>query len=37
MEEVGYGQGYQKYDKESYLPEKLRGKRYYNQKNEKEN
>lgn len=37
MEEVGYGQGYQKYDKESYLPEKLRGKMYYNQKNDKEN
>ena len=29
MEEVGYGKGYQKYDKESYLPEKLKGKKYY--------
>jgi putative ATPase len=29
MEEVGYGKGYQKYDKSSYLPEKLRGKEYF--------
>ena len=29
MEEVGYGKGYQKYDQESYLPEKLKGKKYY--------
>jgi len=29
MKEVGYGEGYEKYDKESYLPEKLRGKKYY--------
>ena len=29
MEEVGYGKGYQKYDKTSYLPEKLRGKEYF--------
>ncbi len=29
MEEVGYGKGYQKYEKGSYLPERLIGKRYY--------
>jgi len=29
MEEVGYGKGYEKYDKESYLPEKLKGKKYF--------
>ncbi len=29
MDEIGYGKGYEKYDKESYLPEKLKGKRYY--------
>jgi len=29
MKEVGYGKGYEKYDEESYLPEKLRGKKYY--------
>jgi len=29
MENVGYGKGYEKYDEESYLPEKLRGKKYY--------
>lgn len=27
--EIGYGKGYQKYTKESLLPEKLKGKRYY--------
>jgi len=32
MDEVGYGKGYEKYDKESYLPEKLRGKEYFNKK-----
>lgn len=31
MDEAGYGKGYQKYDTESYLPEKLTGKRYYRQ------
>jgi len=30
MKEISYGEGYEKYDKESYLPEKIRGKRYYN-------
>ena len=29
MKEVGYGRGYEMYDKKSYLPEKLRGKKYY--------
>ena len=29
MGEIGYGKGYEKYDKQSYLPEKLRGKRYF--------
>src|SRR3989344_5737737 len=28
MKELGYGKGYEKYDKESYLPEKLKGKKY---------
>jgi len=29
MKEIGYGEGYEKYDKESYLPEKLKAKKYY--------
>jgi hypothetical protein len=29
MKEVGYGEGYEKYDQDSYLPEKLQGKKYY--------
>ena len=29
MENVGYGKGYQRYDKESYLPEKLQEKVYF--------
>lgn len=29
MKKLGYGQGYQKYTKESLLPEKLKGKKYY--------
>jgi putative ATPase len=29
MDEVGYGKGYEKYDKKSYLPEKLKSKKYY--------
>lgn len=29
MEEIGYGEGYEKYTKESLLPEKLKGKKYY--------
>lgn len=31
MGEAGYGKGYEKYDNESYLPEKLKEKRYYKQ------
>ena len=34
MKEVGYGKGYEMYDKRSLLPEKLNGKKYY-PKNEK--
>jgi putative ATPase len=29
MKGLGYGAGYEKYDQESYLPEKLKGKRYF--------
>ncbi len=29
MKEVGYGEGYEAYDKQSYLPEKLQGEKYY--------
>jgi putative ATPase len=29
MKEMGYGKEYQKYDQDSYLPEKLRNRRYY--------
>lgn len=28
MEELGYGEGYEKYDMDDYLPEKLKGKKY---------
>jgi len=28
MKDIGYGKGYEKYDHESYLPEKLKGKKY---------
>src|SRR5207244_2619027 len=28
MKNLGYGKGYEKYDKESYLPEKLKKKKY---------
>lgn len=28
MKELGYGEGYEKYDEESYLPEKLKNKKY---------
>lgn len=35
MKELGYGSGYEKYDKGSLLPEKLKGKKYYNNNNEK--
>jgi putative ATPase len=29
MKDEGYGKGYKKYDTESYLPEKLKGKKYF--------
>lgn len=29
MKELGYGKGYQKYTKESLLPDKIKGKKYY--------
>ena len=29
MKQVGYGEGYEKYEKVSHLPEKLQGKVYY--------
>ena len=29
MENLGYGEGYEKYDKEEYLPEKLKGTKYF--------
>jgi putative ATPase len=29
MKEVGYGEGYEKYDTQSHLPEKLKGKKYF--------
>jgi len=28
MKDIGYHKGYKLYDKESYLPEKLKGKKY---------
>ena len=35
MKDVGYGEGYEKYSKESNLPEKLKGKIYYEEYNKK--
>lgn len=32
MKELGYGEGYQRYTTESLLPEKIKGKKYYNKK-----
>ena len=29
MKGLGYGKGYEKYDQKSYLPEKLKNKKYY--------
>ncbi|MFZ5932539.1 MAG: replication-associated recombination protein A [Patescibacteria group bacterium] len=29
MKDIGYGEGYEKYTKESLLPEKLKGRKYY--------
>jgi len=34
MEQIGYGKGYEKYTKESLLPEKLKGKKYYHKEKE---
>ena len=34
MQELGYGEGYEKYDKESYLPEELKKKKYLKRKPE---
>ncbi|KKS95678.1 MAG: hypothetical protein UV71_C0004G0018 [Microgenomates group bacterium GW2011_GWC1_43_13] len=34
MKEAGYGEGYEKYDSESYLPEKLKGKKYFKNRSE---
>ena len=34
MGEIGYGKGYWQYNKESYLPEKLIGRKYYNKTKE---
>ena len=33
MKDLDYGKGYQKYDKEDYLPDKLKGKKYYHEEN----
>lgn len=33
MKEIGYGEGYEMYDKESYLPEKLNNKKYFEKHN----
>jgi len=35
MKELGYGEGYEKYTKESLLPDKIKGKKYYFGKYEK--
>jgi putative ATPase len=32
MKDLGYGKGYEKYDAKSYLPEKLKGKGYFKEK-----
>ncbi len=32
MKELGYHQDYSKYDTESYLPEKIKGKKYLKRK-----
>jgi len=36
MKEMGYGEGYKKYDKKNYLPDKIINKKYYKYKNKKE-
>jgi putative ATPase len=37
MKELGYHKGYKKYDTESYLPEKLKGKVYLKRKKSEKN
>lgn len=37
MGDLGYGNGYEQYDTQSYLPEELKGKRYYKSKSAKDN
>ena len=34
MSEWGYGKDYQRYDKDDYLPDKLKGKKYFREKSE---
>jgi len=29
MKDLGYGEGYKRYDEEDYLPEDLKGKKYF--------
>lgn len=36
MKELGYGKGYEKYSKKSFLPEKLKSKKYVNVEQEKD-
>jgi putative ATPase len=36
MKELEYGKGYEKYTKEDLLPEKLKGKKYFQPKNKEE-
>jgi putative ATPase len=35
MKDIGYGEGYEKYDTDSYLPEKIKSKKYFIKKNDK--
>lgn len=37
MKEIGYGKGYEKYTDKDYLPEKLKGKKYYKPKRPEKN
>ncbi|MEK9177246.1 MAG: replication-associated recombination protein A, partial [Patescibacteria group bacterium] len=34
MDDLGYGKGYEKYDTKSYLPDTLKGKKYFNERHE---
>lgn len=36
MKKIGYGEGYEKYTNEDYLPKKLKGKKYLKRKNKEE-